>query len=531
MDGAIAVGVAPSTPAKPADARVDAGALRRPGRVRAAHRARGGVALHAARPAARAARRRARSTASSRSTVDAPEGVAGRGDRPRAPARRLRAGAGRQARAPWRCAASPPAPWSSVPQAPALEAPVTVRPGRHRRHGRTATWSSTSASRSPRPSSCSTTPAPAATPRSVELRVGDGADAHAGAALQELGRRRDAPRSAGRAGSAATPATARSSSPSAATSSGSCRRSTTPRRAATPSCWACPSPTPASTSSTACSSTTRVPHCRSRVTYKSALQGDEAHTVWVGDVVIRAAAIGTDTYELNRNLLLTPEARADSVPNLEIETGEIAGAGHASATGRFDDEQLFYLHGPRHPGRRGAPARRARLLRRRHRADRRARPAGAPDGRRSRPSWSGPPRAPRPATGDLRACALADLPEEGALRVDARRPAGLRRPQRRRGVRPARRLLARRRRPVRGRRRGRRRSSAGCTARCSTSAPASPPGCPRPSPSPRTPSRSRATTSSSRWRADTHGHPRDPRPARLASRPTTRPARSSPAST
>ena len=86
-----------------------------------------------------------------------------------------------------------------------------------------------------------------------------------------------------------------------------------------------------------------VPHCRSRVTYKSALQGDEAHTVWVGDVVIRAAAVGTDTYELNRNLLLTPDARADSVPNLEIETGEITGAGHASATGRFDAEQLFYL--------------------------------------------------------------------------------------------------------------------------------------------------------------------------------------------
>ena len=86
-----------------------------------------------------------------------------------------------------------------------------------------------------------------------------------------------------------------------------------------------------------------VPDCRSNVLYKSALHGDEAHTVWVGDVLIRAGASGTDTYELNRNLLLTPEARADSVPNLEIETGEIAGAGHASATGRFDDEQLFYL--------------------------------------------------------------------------------------------------------------------------------------------------------------------------------------------
>ncbi|MGY1815229.1 Fe-S cluster assembly protein SufD [Blastococcus sp. SYSU D00820] len=86
-----------------------------------------------------------------------------------------------------------------------------------------------------------------------------------------------------------------------------------------------------------------VPHCRSNVLYKGALQGEEAHTVWVGDVRIRPQAIGTDTYELNRNLVLTDGARADSVPNLEIETGEIVGAGHASATGRFDDEQLFYL--------------------------------------------------------------------------------------------------------------------------------------------------------------------------------------------
>jgi Fe-S cluster assembly protein SufD len=86
-----------------------------------------------------------------------------------------------------------------------------------------------------------------------------------------------------------------------------------------------------------------MPHCRSNVVYKSALQGNDAHTVWIGDVLIRAAAEGTETFELNRNLLLTPGARADSVPNLEIETGEIAGAGHASATGRFDDEQLFYL--------------------------------------------------------------------------------------------------------------------------------------------------------------------------------------------
>jgi Fe-S cluster assembly protein SufD len=90
-----------------------------------------------------------------------------------------------------------------------------------------------------------------------------------------------------------------------------------------------------------------VPNCTSNVLYKNALQGvqgtPDARTVWIGDVLIRAAAEGTSTFELNRNLVLTEHARADSVPNLEIETGEIAGAGHASATGRFDDEQLFYL--------------------------------------------------------------------------------------------------------------------------------------------------------------------------------------------
>ena len=104
------------------------------------------------------------------------------------------------------------------------------------------------------------------------------------------------------------------------------------------------------------------PNCKSNVLYKGALQGDpdakkpDAHTVWVGDVLIRAEATGTDTFEVNRNLVLTDGARADSVPNLEIETGEIVGAGHASATGRFDDEQLFYLRA------RGIPEEQARRL-------------------------------------------------------------------------------------------------------------------------------------------------------------------------
>ncbi|GAB4098899.1 Fe-S cluster assembly protein SufD [Sinomonas halotolerans] len=85
------------------------------------------------------------------------------------------------------------------------------------------------------------------------------------------------------------------------------------------------------------------PNCVSNVLYKGALQGKEARTVWVGDVLIRKEAEGTDSYEKNQNLVLTDGCRADSVPNLEIETGLIEGAGHASATGRFDDDHLFYL--------------------------------------------------------------------------------------------------------------------------------------------------------------------------------------------
>jgi Fe-S cluster assembly protein SufD len=97
-------------------------------------------------------------------------------------------------------------------------------------------------------------------------------------------------------------------------------------------------------------------NCRSRVSYKGALQGDGAHAVWIGDVIIRAEATGTDTYEYNRNLVLTDGTRVDSVPNLEILTGEVAGAGHASASGRLEDIHLFYLMA------RGIPFEEARRL-------------------------------------------------------------------------------------------------------------------------------------------------------------------------
>lgn len=98
------------------------------------------------------------------------------------------------------------------------------------------------------------------------------------------------------------------------------------------------------------------PHCRSNVVFKGALQGRGARSVWVGDVLIQPRAVGTQTYEVNRNLLLDDGPRADSVPNLEILTGDVVGAGHASATGRFDEEQLFYLRS------RGIPEAQARRL-------------------------------------------------------------------------------------------------------------------------------------------------------------------------
>lgn len=85
------------------------------------------------------------------------------------------------------------------------------------------------------------------------------------------------------------------------------------------------------------------PRCTSNVIYKGALSGERSHSVWVGDVLVRRAAVGINTYEVNRNLLLNDGPRADSVPNLELETGDVEGAGHASATGRFDEQQLFYL--------------------------------------------------------------------------------------------------------------------------------------------------------------------------------------------
>ena len=199
-------------------------------------------------------------------------------------------------------------------------------------------------------------------------------------------------------------------------------------------------------------------------------------------MLIRAEAEGTDTYELNRNLVLTDGARADSVPNLEIETGEIVGAGHASATGRFDDEQLFYLQS------RGIPADEARRLVVRGFFAEVIDQIGIPE-LQERLLGARRGRARR------RGALMADFVNGPARVADVRRrrrrcgsmldgiPVAVVR-SRGRGLRDPRRLLARQRRRCPRARSRTAPSSAGCTARASTCAPASPTGLPATKPVP-----------------------------------------------
>jgi Fe-S cluster assembly protein SufD len=64
--------------------------------------------------------------------------------------------------------------------------------------------------------------------------------------------------------------------------------------------------------------------------------------VFRGNVLVGHDAVGTDTNETNRNLILTDGARADSTPFLEINCSDIS-ASHGSATGQLDARHLFYL--------------------------------------------------------------------------------------------------------------------------------------------------------------------------------------------
>ena len=325
-----------------------------------------------------------------------------------------------------------------------------------------------------------------------------------------VGRRRPPPRPARRCSSVATRAVRHI----AVTLGGELVRISTPTPAtpvpaARSRASASTSPTPGSTRSTGCSSTTRRRTATRNVEYKGALQGDTAHTVWVGDVLIRASAEGTDTYELNRNLVLTEGARADSVPNLEIETGEIVGAGHASRDRPVRRRAAVLPAGARHPRGR-APAASSCA------ASSPASSAGSASPRCRSTSWppstpsSATPRRERHRDADVSAApelvhrrpsscgsaASTSCPTVGAAAGRHRRPPGRDRAHRRRractrSTTPAATPTSRCPRasstaaP----------SSAGCTARASTSAPGSRPARRPSSPSPSTPCGSRATTS------------------------------------
>jgi Fe-S cluster assembly protein SufD len=84
----------------------------------------------------------------------------------------------------------------------------------------------------------------------------------------------------------------------------------------------------------------QAPSCHSDLLYKTALQ-DDSRTVWRGMIKVDKAAQKTDGYQRNDNLLLSRDARADSIPGLEIEADDVR-CTHGSTSGRVDDQQIFY---------------------------------------------------------------------------------------------------------------------------------------------------------------------------------------------
>ena len=160
-------------------------------------------------------------------------------------------------------------------------------------------------------------------------------------------------------------------------------RATTPARAATPSCSGCTSPTPASTWSTGCSSTTTRRTAGSHVTTRARCRASGAHTVWIGDVLIRAAPRApTPTSSTATWCSPTAPGRLGAQPGDRDRRDRRRRPRQRHRPVRRRAAVL--PAGPRHPRGRGPPAGRARLLRRRHQPDRR-------------------PRAARPADGDVEA--------------------------------------------------------------------------------------------------------------------------------
>jgi len=83
------------------------------------------------------------------------------------------------------------------------------------------------------------------------------------------------------------------------------------------------------------------PHTKSDLLYKGALD-DSGRSVYYGTIRVREQARGTDAYQANRNLTLSPQARADTNPQLEIETNDVR-CTHGATVGKVDPEQVFYL--------------------------------------------------------------------------------------------------------------------------------------------------------------------------------------------
>ena len=83
------------------------------------------------------------------------------------------------------------------------------------------------------------------------------------------------------------------------------------------------------------------PHCNSHQLYKGILDGN-ARAVFNGKVFVREGAQKTDAMQTNKNLLLSPQARVDTKPQLEIYADDVKCA-HGAAVGQIDQEELFYL--------------------------------------------------------------------------------------------------------------------------------------------------------------------------------------------
>ncbi len=84
----------------------------------------------------------------------------------------------------------------------------------------------------------------------------------------------------------------------------------------------------------------QAPHCTSDLLYKGALQ-DHSRLVWRGMIKVDRDAQKTDGYQRDDNLLLSEDARADSIPGLEIQADDVK-CSHGATVGRVDDEQVFY---------------------------------------------------------------------------------------------------------------------------------------------------------------------------------------------